>query len=60
MMRAGRGYLDRLAQIARDAGALRTLDTVLWIRALFELDHGDPAACGRYVKQVGNSTSHRL
>lgn len=50
--RAGRNYLDRLARIAGDAGALRALDTVLWIRSLFELDHGDPAAGGRYVKQV--------
>jgi DNA-binding CsgD family transcriptional regulator len=44
--------LDRLAQIAQDAGALRVLDTVLWVRSLFELGRGDPAAGGRYVDQV--------
>ncbi len=49
---AGREYLDRLADIARDAGALRTVDTVLWVRSLFELDHGNPAEAGRYIKQV--------
>jgi DNA-binding CsgD family transcriptional regulator len=51
-VQAGRRYLDRLADIAREAGALRTLDTVLWVRALVELDGGDPAACGVFVKQV--------
>jgi DNA-binding CsgD family transcriptional regulator len=49
---AGLEYLDRLARIARDAGALRALDLVLWVRSLFELDFGDPAACGQYVKRV--------
>ncbi|WP_319452605.1 MULTISPECIES: helix-turn-helix transcriptional regulator [unclassified Mycobacterium] len=49
---AGVTYLERLGGIAREAGALRTLDTVLWVRALFELDTGDPAACGAFVKQV--------
>jgi DNA-binding CsgD family transcriptional regulator len=44
--------LRRLAQIARDAGALRVLDTVLWVQSLFELDRGNPAAGGRYVEQV--------
>jgi DNA-binding CsgD family transcriptional regulator len=50
--RAGLEYLDRLARIARDAGALRALDTVLWVRSLFELDFGDPATGGQFMKQV--------
>lgn len=50
--RAGDRYLDRLARIARDSGALRTLDSVLWVQSLFTLDHGDPAAGGLYMKQV--------
>jgi DNA-binding CsgD family transcriptional regulator len=49
---ASERYLDRLAQIARDSGALRTLDTVLWIRSLFELDRGDPSAAKVYIDQV--------
>lgn len=49
---AGDCYLDRLARIARDSGALRTLDSVLWVRSLFTVDHGDPAAGGLYMKQV--------
>lgn len=50
--KTGVDYLDRLADIAREAGDLRTLDTVLWVRSLLELDAGDPAACGVFVKQV--------
>ncbi|GAY14009.1 LuxR family transcriptional regulator [Mycobacterium sp. shizuoka-1] len=49
---AGGRYLDRLAAIARDAGALRALDTVLWVRSIFELEHGEPAACGASIRQV--------
>jgi DNA-binding CsgD family transcriptional regulator len=49
---AGANYLGRLARIARDAGSLRALDTVLWVRSLFELDRGDPATAGQYVEQV--------
>ncbi len=49
---AGVDYLDRLATIARDAGALRALDTVLWVRSIFDLEHGDPASCGTYVLRV--------
>lgn len=49
---AGAGYLSRLARIAREAGALRALDTALWVRSLFELGRGDPAAGGRYAEQV--------
>lgn len=50
--RAGATYLARLARIARDAGALRVLDTVLWVRSLFEIGRGDPSAAGLYVEQV--------
>jgi len=50
--RAGASYLSRLARIARDAGSLRSLDTVLWVRSIFELGRGDPAVGGRYVEQV--------
>ena len=49
---AGANYLSRLARIARDAGSLRALDTALWVRSIFELGRGDPAAGGRYVEQV--------
>lgn len=49
---AGAAYLDRLARIAAEAGALQRLDTVLWVRGLFELDSGNPAAWGAAVKQV--------
>lgn len=50
--RAGSDYLERLATIARDAGALRALDTVLWVRSIFELESGDPATCGAFIRQV--------
>ncbi|WP_059014228.1 LuxR family transcriptional regulator [Mycobacterium sp. M26] len=50
--RAGSEYLERLAGIARDNGALRALDTVLWVRSIFELEHGDPATCAAFVRQV--------
>lgn len=49
---AGDLYLRQLARIARDAGSLRVLDTVLWVQSLFELDRGDPSAAGLYVEQV--------
>lgn len=45
-------HLDRLERISRDAASLRFLDTVLWVRSLFELDRGDPAAAGRYIELV--------
>ena len=45
-------YLDRAARVARDAGALRGLDTVLWVRSLFELDRGDPSSSALYIEQV--------
>jgi DNA-binding CsgD family transcriptional regulator/tetratricopeptide (TPR) repeat protein len=51
-IKAGTDYLERLAVIARDAGALRALDTVLWVRSIFELEQGDPATCGAFVRQV--------
>jgi DNA-binding CsgD family transcriptional regulator len=28
------------------------LDTVLWVRSIFELEQGDPATCGAFVRQV--------
>ncbi len=49
---SGTEYLTRLARIASDAGALRALDTVLWVRSTFEIGRGDPAAAGRYLEQV--------
>lgn len=50
--RAGADYLLRLATIARDNGSLRTLDTVLWVRSLFEIGRGDPAAAGMFIEHV--------
>ncbi len=44
--------LERTARAARDAGALRVLDTTLWLLSLIEVVRGDPAASGRYVEQV--------
>ena len=41
-----------MARAARDAGALRVLDTTLWLLSLAELVRGDPRAAGRYVDQV--------
>jgi len=49
---ASESYLDRVARVARDAGALRSLDTVLWVRSLFECDRGNPAAAVMYIEQV--------
>lgn len=45
-------YLSRLARIASESGALRELDAVLWVRSLFEIGRGDPAASGAYIEQV--------
>ena len=44
--------LERQAAAARDAGALRILDTTLWLLSLVELIRGDAVASGRYVEQV--------
>jgi DNA-binding CsgD family transcriptional regulator/tetratricopeptide (TPR) repeat protein len=44
--------LERTARAARDAGALRMLDTTLWLLSLIEVVRGDPVASGRYVEQV--------
>jgi DNA-binding CsgD family transcriptional regulator len=49
---AGEQYLSRLAHIASESGALRDLDSALWVRAMFEIGRGDPAASGVYVEQV--------
>lgn len=49
---AGVAYLSRLARIASDSGALRDLDAVLWVRTLFEIGRGDPAASGAHIEQV--------
>lgn len=45
-------YLDRLTAIARDNGTLRALDTVLWVRASFEVGRGDPATARMFMDQV--------
>jgi DNA-binding CsgD family transcriptional regulator len=45
-------YLSRLASLARDAGALRALDTVLWVRSSFEVGRGDPATAAMFIEQV--------
>lgn len=45
-------YLSRLATTAREAGALRTLDTVLWIRSSLDTGRGDPAAAALHIEQV--------
>ncbi|KQT02110.1 hypothetical protein ASG23_01770 [Cellulomonas sp. Leaf395] len=44
--------LERMARAAREAGALRALDTALWVLSLAELVRGDALAAGRYVEQV--------
>ncbi|MFB9958058.1 ATP-binding protein [Agromyces bracchium] len=44
--------LGRALRAARDVGALRTVDTMLWLLSLVELVRGDPAASGRYIEQV--------
>jgi DNA-binding CsgD family transcriptional regulator len=49
---AGARYLGRLADIAAESGALRDLDAVLWVRSMFEIGRGDPAASGAYIEQV--------
>lgn len=49
---AGVEYLSRLARIASESGALRDLDAVLWVRTLFEIGRGDPAASGAHIEQV--------
>lgn len=49
---AGVAYLGRLARIASESGALRDLDAVLWVRTMFEIGRGDPAASGAYIEQV--------
>lgn len=45
-------YLDRLIGIARDNGNLRALDTVLWVRASFEIGRSNPAAARMFMDQV--------
>ena len=49
---AGVEYLSRLARIASESGALRDLDAVLWVRTMFEIGRGDPAASGAHIEQV--------
>lgn len=49
---AAADYLERQASIARDVGALRALDTVLWVRSSFEVGRGDPAAAATFIDQV--------
>lgn len=49
---ASERFLGKLAVAARDSGALRVLDSVLWVRSLFELDRGNPSAAGAFVEQV--------
>ncbi|WP_400995035.1 AAA family ATPase [Agromyces sp. GXQ0307] len=44
--------LERTAAAAGRAGALRVLDTTLWLLSLLELLHGGPFASGRYIAQV--------
>ena len=45
-------YLNRVAEVARDRAALRVLDSALWVRSLFEIDRGNPAAATAYVDRV--------
>ncbi len=49
---AGSEYLSRVAGFARDNGALRALDAALWVRSMFEVGRGDPAAAGGFIEQV--------
>lgn len=44
--------LARVSRAARDAGALRVLDTTLWMLSLTELVRGEVIASGRYIDQV--------
>ena len=48
----GHAALTRLARLARDAGELLVLDTILWILSVFELGRGNPRAAGQYIDQV--------
>ncbi|MFD6454813.1 LuxR C-terminal-related transcriptional regulator, partial [Nocardia sp. NPDC060220] len=50
--RARNSWLDRGERIATQAGALRELDSLLWMRSLTDLDRGDVAAAGRAVARV--------
>ncbi|BDZ65382.1 transcriptional regulator [Agromyces mangrovi Wang et al. 2018] len=50
--RACLDLLRRAARAAREAGALRALDTTLWVLGLIELAIGDVVACGRTIEQV--------
>ncbi|CAN5763252.1 LuxR family transcriptional regulator [soil metagenome] len=49
---AAADYLERQASIARGIGALRALDTVLWVRSSFEVGRGDPALGATFIDQV--------
>ena len=49
---ARRELLERAAAGARDAGALRVLDTTLWIMSLAELKGGTPTR-GRRTHRAG-------
>ena len=44
--------LLRVADAARDAGALQLLDSALWTLSLAELTGGTPRRAGQYVEQV--------
>ena len=44
--------LLRVADAARDAGALQQLDSTLWTLSLAELSGGTPRRAGQYVEQV--------
>ncbi|MFC9659474.1 AAA family ATPase [Nocardia sp. NPDC127606] len=50
--RARNDWLDRSERIAARAGALRELDSLLWMRSLTDLDRGDVTAAGRAIARV--------
>ncbi|CAN3129590.1 HTH luxR-type domain-containing protein [Mycobacterium sp. smrl_JER01] len=45
-------YLAQLTVATRDRGAMRVLDSALWVRSLFEIYCGNPSAAGVFVDQV--------
>lgn len=50
--RARNNWLDRGERISARYGALRELDSLLWMRSLTDIDRGDVTAAGRAIARV--------
>jgi DNA-binding CsgD family transcriptional regulator len=50
--RARDNWLDRGGRVAAQSGALRELDSLLWMRSLTDLERGDVTAAGRSIARV--------